>query len=127
MSHTSRLLVIIATSAIAGTAATAHPKLVTAVPAPSASVVAPTSIELNFNEAVVAQFSGVLVQMTDMPSMKMSAPMKIEVAPAAVSSDGKQLTVKLVKPMTKGAYKVVWHAVAADTHRVAGSYSFTVK
>jgi methionine-rich copper-binding protein CopC len=127
MSHTSHLLVTIAAAAIVSTAASAHPKLLTAAPAPSASVATPTSIELDFNEAVVARFSGVAVQMTDMPGMKMSAPMNIAVAPAVVDAGGKRLTAKLATPLAKGAYKVVWHAVAADTHRVAGSYSFTVK
>ena len=42
-------------------------------------------------------------------------------------SDKKQLVVALPKPLGDGVYKVTWHAVGDDTHRVQGSYSFTIK
>jgi methionine-rich copper-binding protein CopC len=126
MSRPFTLLIVLSTSALAATAASAHPKLMTAVPAAGASVTAPTSIELNFNEAVVDRFSGIEVEMTKMPGMKMTAPMKMSAGSAAVAGNGKRLTTTFAKPLAKGVYKVGWHAVAADTHRVEGSYSFTV-
>jgi methionine-rich copper-binding protein CopC len=43
------------------------------------------------------------------------------------ASDKKQLVVPLPTQLTDGIYKVTWHAVGDDTHRVQGSYSFTVK
>lgn len=126
MSRASRFLIALSASALAATAASAHPKLMKAMPAAGASVNAPTSIELQFNEAVVDRFSGIAVEMTKMPGMKMTAPMKIATASTVVAGDGKRLTTTFAKPLAKGVYKVGWHAVAADTHRVEGSYSFTV-
>lgn len=127
MSLKSRLIMILAASGFAATAAVAHPKLLTAVPAVGATVSGPTAIELEFNEAVVDRFSGIEIQMTEMPGMKMTAPMKMAAGAAVVGDDGKRLTTTFAKPLSKGVYKVAWHAVAADTHRVEGSYSFTVK
>jgi methionine-rich copper-binding protein CopC len=37
------------------------------------------------------------------------------------------LVVLLSKPLAAGTYKMEWHAFAADTHRVEGTYSFTVR
>ena len=127
MSLKSRLIIVLAASGFAVTAAAAHPKLLTAVPAAGATVNGPTAIKLDFNEAVVDRFSGIELQMTEMPGMKMTAPMKMTAGAAVVGDDGKRLTTALAKPLSKGVYKVSWHAVAADTHRVEGSYSFTVK
>ncbi len=127
MSLKSRLIVTLAASSFAATAAVAHPKLLTAAPAAGATVSGPMAIELDFNEAVVDRFSGIDVQMTKMPGMKMAAPMKMTAGAAVVGADGKRLTTTFTNPLSKGVYKVVWHAVAADTHRVEGNYSFTVK
>jgi methionine-rich copper-binding protein CopC len=32
-----------------------------------------------------------------------------------------------VPDLAPGTYRVIWHAVAVDTHRTQGSFSFTVK
>jgi methionine-rich copper-binding protein CopC len=127
MSLNSRLIVILTASSFAATAAVAHPKLLTEAPAAGATVSGPMAIELEFNEAVVDRFSAIELQMTEMPGMKMAAPMKMIAGVAVVGEEGKRLTTTFAKPLSKGVYKVVWHAVAADTHRVEGSYSFTVK
>jgi len=47
--------------------------------------------------------------------------------PSLSGDNGTRLTANFAKPLPKGGYKVTWHAVTADTHRVEGSYSFTVK
>jgi methionine-rich copper-binding protein CopC len=127
MSLKSRLIIVLAASGFAVTAAAAHPKLLTAVPAAGSTVNGPTAIKLDFNEAVVDRFSGIELQMTEMPGMKMTAPMKMTAGAAVVGDAGKQLMTTFAKPLSKGVYKVSWHAVAADTHRVEGNYSFTVK
>ncbi|MET0238531.1 MAG: copper resistance protein CopC, partial [Sphingobium sp.] len=41
--------------------------------------------------------------------------------------DGKTLTVTLPRALPVGTYKLDWHAVTADTHRIEGSYAFSVK
>jgi len=67
------------------------------------------------------------ILMTDMPGMKMTAPMSIGKVTSSVAADGKTLVGKLQSPLPAGTYKLGWHAVTADTHRVKGSYSFVVK
>ena len=127
MVRISHLLVAIAAGCLAARAAEAHPRLVAATPAADAVVAGPATIKLKFNEPVVAQFSGIELQMTDMPGMKMSTPMKVAVGAPKLAADRTTLSANPGKPLARGAYRVVWHAVAADTHRVEGSYSFTVK
>ncbi|MES2095928.1 MAG: copper homeostasis periplasmic binding protein CopC [Pseudomonadota bacterium] len=106
--------------------AVAHPKLVSATPAPNSVVASPARMQLTFSETLVANFSGVELVMTDMPGMKMSSPMKMKVA-IALAPDGKTVVVTSAKPLPRGAYRLDWHVVSTDTHRVQGSYTFKVK
>lgn len=109
----------------AASPALAHPKLVASNPAPNAVVKATTSVQLTFSERLVPQFSGVDVAMTNMPGMKMSAPAKMQ-ARSAIGADRKSIVLTFGKPLPRGTYKVDWHVVSADTHRVNGSYVFKV-
>ena len=118
--------VALAASAIVATAAQAHPRLATAMPAADAVVTAPTKVQLVFSEALVAQFSGIDLTMTEMPGMKMG-PMKINGVKATVGADGKTLVATLAKPLAVGTYKVDYHVVSTDTHRIQGSYTFKVQ
>jgi methionine-rich copper-binding protein CopC len=119
-------LVAAAAAIFVAAPALAHPKLVSATPAPNAIVGSPARLQLTFSETLVANFSGVDLVMTDMPGMRMSSPMKVKVA-TALAPDGKTVVVTLAKPLPRGAYKVDWHVVSTDTHRVQGSYVFKVK
>ena len=103
------------------TAAYAHPKLVKSDPAANAVVTAsPKELRLSFNEELVPKFSSA--------DVKDQKGQKVEIGTTTADpTDKKQLVVPLSKPLAAGTYKVEWHAVAADTHRVQGSYSFTVK
>ncbi|WP_217894985.1 copper homeostasis periplasmic binding protein CopC [Sphingobium sp. Z007] len=118
--------VAMAASVLTATAAQAHPKLNSATPAANAVVAAPTRIQLVFSEALVAQFSGIDLTMTEMPGMKMG-PMKINGVKATVGADGKTLVATLAKPLAVGTYKVDYHVVSTDTHRIQGSYTFRVQ
>lgn len=118
--------VALAASAFVTTAAQAHPKLTTALPAADAEVAAPTKIQLVFTEALVAQFSRIDLTMTEMPGMKMG-PMKMNGVKATLAPDGKTLVATLAKPLSAGTYKVDYQVVSADTHRIQGSYTFKVK
>ncbi len=109
------------------TAAQAHPRLVAASPAANTAIESTNQIKLTFSEALVARFSGMSILMTDMPGMKMTAPMSVGAVTSAVAADGKTLVGTLKSPLPAGTYTLGWHAVTADTHRVEGSYSFTVK
>jgi methionine-rich copper-binding protein CopC len=122
-----RFGLIAATAALLAAApAVAHPKLLTATPAPNSVVASPARLQLTFSETLVANFSGVELVMTDMPGMKMSSPMRMTVA-TAIAPDGKTVVVTLAKPLLRGGYKLDWHVVSTDTHRVQGSYAFKVK
>jgi copper resistance protein C len=102
------------------TSALAHPKLTAATPPVSGHVsVSPQAIRLTFNDPVFANFSGAVV--TD------AAGHTIKTLKAQVDAkDAKVLIIPLGVPLAPGVYKVEWHAVAADTHRVTGTYVFTL-
>lgn len=118
--------VAMAASVFAATAVQAHPKLTNATPAADTVVSAPARIQLVFSEALVAQFSGIDLTMTEMPAMKMG-PMKMNGVKATVAADGKTLVATLAKPLPVGTYKVDYHVVSTDTHRIQGSYTFKVQ
>ena len=112
-------LAVLAISLLA-TSANAHPKLISASPAADvSSKVSPTEIKLNFSEGVIARFSGI--------ELKDETGKAIATGVAATDpKDRKQLVVPLPAPLMAGHYKVTWHAVSEDTHRVKGEYSFGV-
>ena len=114
------------TFAFAG-AAQAHTKVVASKPAASAAVAPTKTISVTFNEAVVPAFSGADVIMTKMPGMAMKSPMKMNGLKPTWSADGKTITLTAGRPFPKGTYQVTWHAAGADTHRMQGSYLFSVK
>jgi methionine-rich copper-binding protein CopC len=119
--NTTAAVISLVAGSVVATAALAHPKLVKSDPAANAVVSAgPKELRLSFNEELVPKFSSA--------DVKDQKGQKVEVGTAAADpTDKKQLVVPLTKPLAAGTYKVDWHAVAADTHRVQGSYSFTVK
>lgn len=108
-------------------AALAHTHLVASAPVANASVAKPTKILLSFNEKVVPTFSGANVVMTGMPGMANHQPMKLSGLKSNWSADGKTLTLVAGRAFPIGTYQVTWHAAGADTHRMQGSFSFSVK
>lgn len=126
--HTVKTLIFAAVSTLVlATGAQAHPKLLSSIPAATTTAVAPKAITLKFSEKIVPKFTGLEVIMTSMPGMAAGQTMKIEGLKPAFGKDGKSLTARMAKPLTVGGYRVTWHAVAADTHRIAGSFDFAVK
>jgi methionine-rich copper-binding protein CopC len=103
-----------------GSVADAHPQLQSTEPAAGASTSSPKQIRITFNEEVIPQFSG--VELSDQAG-KMIATGKSATDPV----NKKILIVPLKQELAPGDYKVEWHAVSADAHRVKGSYSFSVK
>ena len=114
------VLALFATSLIA-TSAYAHPKLKSATPPADLSAASsPTEIRLTFSEGVIPKFSGL--------ELKDQGGTTIATGPAMTDpKDKKQLVVPLKAPLAAGGYTVNWHAVAEDTHRVEGQYSFKVE
>lgn len=107
--------------------ALAHPKLVNSSPAASATVAATNRLTLTFSERLMPQLSGLDLAMTGMPGMANHAPMKIGGMRTTVGEDGKTLIAALPRPLAAGTYKLDWHVVSVDTHRIAGSLTFTVR
>lgn len=112
---------LLATSGVA----LAHPKLLSSSPAANAAVAKPTKIKLSFSEALVGPLSGIELVMTGMPGMADHAPMPIR--GFTTTASGKDLVVTLPRPLPSGSYQLKWHAVAADQHRIEGSYAFSVR
>ena len=100
--------------------ASAHAHLLAANPAANATVPAPKQLTLQFSEKLRPKFSGLTLTMPQMSDMK--APVKV-----SVGKDGKTLVATPAEALSAGVYKVEWHAVTADTHRVQGAYTFTVR
>lgn len=102
---------------LAASEAAAHAKLVSANPAVGATGSAPRQIVLRFSEKLQPKFSAFDVTYHGAP-----VPMK-----TAVGRDRRTLVGAPTRPLARGAYQVMWHAVTADTHRIKGSYTFTVR
>jgi copper resistance protein C len=104
---------------LATSAAFAHAHLVRATPAVGSTVhEAPTEILLRFNEKLEPSFSSVVV--------RDPAGKQVDKSDAQVDkADRLQMRVSL-PPLTPGVYKVEWHVMSGDTHKVNGNFSFTV-
>lgn len=101
-----------------GGQAQAHAHLTSSQPAADATVAAPKQLELHFNEKMVAKFSGFDLVKADGGKV----PLK-----TSLGKDGMTLLAASAQPLAPGVYKVNWHVVTADTHRMEGAYSFTVR
>ena len=117
---TSTVLAMIAAGGLmlAASQAAAHAKLVSANPAPDATVAAPKAISLKVSEKLEPKFSGFEIAKASGGAV----PIKTKIAKGGMVIDG-----ALAAPLAPGAYKVSWHAVTADAHRMNGAYSFTVR
>ena len=104
----------------------AHPKLVSASPAPNATVATATDVRLSFSERLLAPFSKADLLLTSTPTARLRAPIRVPVR-SAVSSNGKGFIVTPAKPLVTGSYKLLYRMTSVDPHRVQGSYVFTVK
>jgi methionine-rich copper-binding protein CopC len=104
-----------------GATASAHPRLLTTEPAAGAVVTnSPKEVRMEFSEDLVLKFSGVEVK--DERGQKVAIG-----APVVDAANKKRLVMPLPTPLPAGVYSVAWHAVASDTHRIKGSYTFTVE
>ena len=97
----------------------AHAFLRTATPAVGSTVrQSPTQVVIDFTEGVEPRFSTIEVQD--------AAGASVAAGDAHLAGGDTHLAIAL-KPLPPGAYKVVWHATAVDTHKTEGSFTFTVK
>lgn len=111
---------------LAPVAAGAHTRLVGSTPAANSTVSKVTSVNLQFNEKIVASTLKAELVMTGMPGMANHAPMQVPFS-SMMGKEGKSAMLMLKRPLTAGTYKVTWSAAGADTHRMGSEFSFTVK
>lgn len=99
----------------------AHPRLKSTVPAENETVASsPTTIQIEFTERLVAKFSGIKL-LNDRNEAVPVGPSEV------LASTSKVLVAPIKSKLDPGDYTVIWHAVAADTHRVEGRYTFHIK
>ena len=106
-----------AASLTLATQAHGHAKLVGSTPVADTTTTAPKQVTLTFNEKVQPKFTGFELTMG-------GAPVALK---TTVAKDRMTLVGAPARPFTPGVYQVKWHAVTADTHRMQGAYSFTVR
>jgi methionine-rich copper-binding protein CopC len=108
--------------------ALAHAKLVSSTPAANATVskAKVKSINLIFNEKLIASTVKADLVMTGMQGMKDHSSMKVAFS-SMMGKDGKSMMLMPKKALVPGTYKVSWSAAGADTHRMGSEFSFTVK
>lgn len=106
------------TLVLAASQAAAHAKLISADPAPNATVAAPKVISLKFSEKLEPKFSGFEIS----TAAGVVVPVRTMIAKGGQVIDG-----ALGRSLVSGGYTVTWHAVTADAHRINGVYSFTVR
>ena len=119
--HHFALAAVAASSALllAGTAS-AHAHLVNSTPAANATVAAPKTISLTFNEKLTPAFSKFELVMPTMSNMAVSVK-------TSVSKDGLTITGTPQASLMPGVYKITWHAASSDGHKMDGAVDFTVK
>jgi methionine-rich copper-binding protein CopC len=102
----------------AGTAL-AHPRVLRATPAVGGTVAAaPSEVTIRFNEKLEPAFSSVVVRDAE--------GKQVDNGDGALDKKDRQLMRASLQPLTPGVYKVEWHAVGTDTHKVDGDFTFTV-
>lgn len=118
--------VILASSIVLASPAFAHPALVSSQPAASTAVAATNRVTITFSERLMPRLSGMEITMTGMPGMP-NHTTKLTGFKTTVQSDGKTLVATFVRPLAAGTYRVQWHAVSSDTHRIQGTINFTIR
>ncbi len=116
----SMCVVALIAASLSINSAFAHAELQSAEPAAGlAATTSPKQIRITFNEAVIPQFSAV--------ELKDQAGRVIATGKAVIDPANKNvLVVPISEQLMSGTYKVEWHAVSNDTHRVKGNYAFSV-
>jgi len=100
--------------------ASAHPRLLRAVPVPESRLAtAPREITLTFHEAVVIG----LCRLTLLDATRHVVSLD---STRAAMRDAKTVTAKILGPMRPGRYTVKWQVGGADGHPVRGEFSFVV-
>lgn len=119
MSKLSAVVVALIVAVLSGGLAFAHPQLQASDPVAGATTASPKQIKITFNEVVIPKFSGIEIRDTMGRTIAVG---KSQIDPA----NKKLLVVPVKEELSPGEYRIDWHAVSDDTHRVTGTYSFSV-
>ena len=125
VSRATRTVFVLASLAL-GATAQAHPRLLSSTPTANSTVFKPAKIAMKFSETLIAPMSSADVIMTKMPG-RSAKPMKISGVSSAIAADRKTMVLSFKQQLTTGTYRVNWHVVSSDTHRIQGSFAFAVK
>ncbi|SNT19376.1 hypothetical protein SAMN05421770_10573 [Granulicella rosea] len=97
----------------------AHSHPVSMTPAADSTVAAPTEIAMHFSGDLEPKFSSI--------TLSNATGHVVNIAQSAVAAgDAKLMTLALPK-LPAGVYTVDWVAVSVDSHRMTGSYKFTIQ
>jgi len=97
----------------------AHPRVVSAVPAVDGVVKeASKEVTIRFNERLEAAFTGLVI--------RNSEGKQVDKGDAALDKSDRRILRVSVPALAGGVYKVEWHAMSADTHKVEGDFTFRV-
>lgn len=111
-------IVAAAVVAFAAGPAAAHARLVSATPAPNATIASTRTLSLTFSDRTMPAFSGFDVVNASGEKIALQT---------SVAEDGKTLTGTLPRALAAGAYRIDWRIASSDGHRMTGSYTFTVR
>jgi methionine-rich copper-binding protein CopC len=116
---TTIILLASALLSLASVPAFAHAHLVKAQPAAGGTLhEAPSEVTLRFNEKLEPKFSSIVV--------RDSSGKQVDKGDAAVDNADRMMIRVPLPPLEPGVYKVEWHAMSADTHKVNGDFTFKV-
>ena len=121
MRLTKNTLSVLAAIAALSVAAplSAHAELQRSTPAARASVAAPRTVSVTFDDALVRQFSKLELVMT---GHNMKVPLR-----TTFSRDRKTMVGTPTARLMKGNYSLDWTAATPDGHRETGHIPFKVK
>ncbi len=113
-------LVVVLLAVLAGAStALAHAELLSSFPGNQELLeVAPTEVALQFTEAVDPIEPGIRVIDADGDD--------VEIGPVDQSAGSDRMRALIPTTLDAGTYVVAWQAVSADSHRVRGSFTFSV-
>jgi methionine-rich copper-binding protein CopC len=113
------LLTAACAAAAAGSTAAAHAHLVTAHPAADSKTAEVSEVRLVFSESIEPRLSTIRLENSEERTVT-------EPAAEVDSAQPRELAVHLFEKLPPGIYKVRWAVVAADGHRMSGSFAFLV-
>jgi copper resistance protein C len=96
----------------------AHAELLRAMPQPGSVVPAsPPEVRLQFSEGIEGRFSG----------LNVVASNGTPITTGRAQIQGTAMVIPITAPLPPGVYRVNWHVLSVDGHKVQGSFTFEVR